>query len=126
MSKLEAARLLEVSPSTIDRRIKRGELGVERDRVGRHKVWVMLPDEVAQDVEGESSDAELAAARQRIRDLEELAEFHAEQLRLADQRYQDVSRNLTASLETTDRLTRMLPPPKADRPWWRRWFDRSI
>ena len=50
LSKLEAAQRLVVSPSTLDRMIRRGELEVEREGRGdRAKVWVLAP--------GLSSDA---------------------------------------------------------------------
>ena len=45
VSKLDASRILEVSPSTIDRRIERGELQVEHEARGSsYKVWVLLDD----------------------------------------------------------------------------------
>ena len=47
VSKLDASRVLEVSPSTIDRRIERGELQIEHEPRGNsYKVWVLLDDEV--------------------------------------------------------------------------------
>ena len=50
LSKLEAAQRLGVSPSTLDRMIRRGELEIEREGRGdRAKVWVLAP--------GLSSDA---------------------------------------------------------------------
>ena len=43
LSKLEAARVLQVHHSTVDRMIQRGELNVEREGDGkRSKVWVLL------------------------------------------------------------------------------------
>ena len=46
LSKLEAAQALEVSPTTIDRMIARGELQTEHETRGsRYKVWVLLPDD---------------------------------------------------------------------------------
>ena len=45
LSKLEAARVLQVHHSTVDRMIQRGELKVEREGDGkRSKVWVLLDD----------------------------------------------------------------------------------
>ena len=42
LSKLEAAQRLGVSPSTLDRMIRRGELEIEREGRGdRAKVWVL-------------------------------------------------------------------------------------
>ena len=46
LSKLEAAKALEVSPTTVDRMIGRGELQTEQEpRGNRYKVWVLLPDD---------------------------------------------------------------------------------
>ena len=45
LSKLEAAQRLGVSPSTLDRMIRRGELEIEREGRGdRAKVWVLAHD----------------------------------------------------------------------------------
>ena len=45
VSKLDASRIFGVSPSTIDRRIERGELQVEHEARGNsYKVWVLLDD----------------------------------------------------------------------------------
>ena len=46
LSKLEAAKELEVSPTTVDRMIARGELQTEQEpRGSRYKVWVMIPED---------------------------------------------------------------------------------
>ena len=63
LSKLEAAQRLGVSPSTLDRMIRRGELEIEREGRGdRAKVWVLA--------HGLSSDAPggqpVAAATRRL------------------------------------------------------------
>ena len=62
VSKLDASRILEVSPSTIDRRIERGELKVEHEPRGNsYKVWVLLDDPAgdrADDLAGDGAGAE--------------------------------------------------------------------
>ena len=68
LSKLEAAQRLGVSPSTLDRMIRRGELEIEREGRGdRAKVWVLAPG-LSSDAPGgqpvdagPSPEAELAA-----------------------------------------------------------------
>ena len=46
MSKLEAAAHLEVSASTIDRMIQKGELQIEKEPHGsRHRIWVVMDAE---------------------------------------------------------------------------------
>ena len=45
LTKLEAAARLEVSQSTIDRMIQRGDLQVQKERHGnRHRIWVVLDE----------------------------------------------------------------------------------
>ena len=54
LSKLEAAKALEVSPTTVDRMIARGELQTDREPRGtRYKVWVLLPDDESVTPSGE-------------------------------------------------------------------------
>ncbi len=46
LSKLDAAKVLQVHHSTVDRMIQRGELQVEREGEGRRaKIWVLLGGE---------------------------------------------------------------------------------
>ena len=108
VSKLDASRILEVSPSTIDRRIERGELQVEHEARGNsYKVWVLL-DDPADDLAGDGANAEaadkaptpagdsaensvdspgdiallveLTALRERAKNFEELSEYYKTQL----------------------------------------------
>ena len=54
LSKVDAAKVLQVHHSTIDRMIQRGELQVEREGDGRRaKIWVLL-DGVPEDVSGDA------------------------------------------------------------------------
>ena len=62
LSKLEAARVLQVHHSTVDRMIQRGELNVEREGDGRRsKVWVLLDDPPA-DSPNDASEGSLDGA----------------------------------------------------------------
>ena len=46
LTKMEAATRLDVSASTIDRMIRKGELQIEREPHGsRHRVWVVMNDD---------------------------------------------------------------------------------
>ena len=55
VTRLEASRLLKISPSTVDRRIERGELVIEKEPHGsRNRTWVVLEDAIPEDP-GESS-----------------------------------------------------------------------
>ena len=66
LTKAEACRELGLSLSTLDRRIAAGELQVRREPRGRrHRVYVVLDDDLPSAVELPHS--ELAAARERAR-----------------------------------------------------------
>ena len=138
VSKLDASRIFGVSPSTIDRRIERGELQVEHEARGNsYKVWVLLDDE-ADDLSGDGASAvatdqapagvgdvskpsgapsgdtallvELTTLRERAKSFEELSEYYKAQLNDANYRYHEVLQNLTTSQQTVDRLTKALNP----------------
>ncbi len=97
LSKLEAAQRLGVSPSTLDRMIRRGELEIEREGRGdRAKVWVLAPG-LSSDAPGgqpvdagPSPEAELAAAREQVRALQELADYRGKLLDEAEWRYREL------------------------------------
>ena len=132
-SKVDAAKVLEVHPSTIDRMIKKGELQVQRDGDGRRaKVWVVL-DDVPNGQPGDappgaskgssptlsgqpagssgdvSAEVELSALRERVKGLEQLAEYNRQQLADADWRYQQLLEQLGSSQRVSENLTRSLP-----------------
>ena len=164
LSKVDAAKVLQVHHSTVDRMIQRGELQVEREGHGRGaKVWVLL-DGVAEGAPGDgpegapmaspagsphslngqsagpspapsapptdvSAEVELAALRERVKSLEQLAEYNRQQLVDADWRYQQLLEQLTSSQRISEGLTRSLPAaaltdePSQRRRWWP--FGRS-
>ena len=105
MRTVAAAARLDVSLSTIDRMILRGDLSIEKEPHGsRHKVWVLLDDDASDkspvggtegssDLSGEISDTvELRILRERVRSLEELAAYHREQLKESELRFQQLTR----------------------------------
>ena len=116
LTKAEACRELRVSLSTLNRRIAAGEVPVRREPRGRrHRVYVMLDDDPLGNGSGvEPGNTELAAARERIRDLETQVELLREQL--------DHERRRNAGLAAE------LPTARERHgPWWRfwRWRDDS-
>ena len=137
LSKLEAAQRLGVSPSTLDRMIRRGELEIEREGRGdRAKVWVLAPG-LSSDAPGgqpvdagPSPEAELAAAREQVRALQELADYRGKLLdyrgKLLDEaewRYRELLEELRRSQAMLEGLTRALPPGGTEessrrRRWW--------
>ena len=157
LSKMEAATRLEVSASTIDRMIQKGELQVEKEPHGtRHRIWVVLDDEVTDesvnspreasepspddspDASGEemsdwsdaSDEVDLAVLRERVKNLEELADYHRELLKDSEWRYQQAMEQLSASQRTMETLTKSLPAAvdgnnvSPRRSWWP--FGRRI
>ena len=107
LTKAEACRELAVSLSTLDRRIASGEVPTKREPRGRrHRVYVMLDDDVPSAVETPRS--ELAVARERIRGLEEQVAILQEQLEREQQRNAELVNELKAAREQRG-------------PWWRFW-----
>lgn len=131
VSKMEAVNILDVSLSTVERMIKRGQLQVEKEDLGgQHRVWILLDEDsvdLSEDKSTESSPEvpndqldrserdELLTLRVQVKGLEELSTFRAEQLKEAELRFQQI-------LHQMELLTRALPPPvpieKKPRSWW--------
>ena len=138
VSKLDASRILEVSPSTIDRRIERGELEIEHEPRGNsYKVWVLLDDaavaqaddEPAAGLGGEAAakvsevagiadappnaaaeSTEIRLLKQENQHLKELAEFRKEALNESETRFRELLDGFNASQRTVETLTRALNP----------------
>ena len=131
VSKMEAVNILDVSLSTVERMIKRGQLQVEKEDLGgQHRIWIVLDEDsgdLSEDKSPESSPEvpkaqfdrserdELLTLRVQVKGLEELSAFRAEQLRESEMRFQQI-------LHQMELLTRALPPPgpieKPLRRWW--------
>ena len=148
VSKLDASRVLEVSPSTIDRRIERGELQIEHEPRGNsYKVWVLLDDEVNDVPPAEvpgiagvpgappntpTDSTEIRLLKQEVQHLQELAEYRREALNESEKRFHGLLEGFNASQRTVETLTRALNPGSADagsevakngrRSWWRSIF----
>ena len=150
LTKLEAAARLEVSQSTIDRMIQRGDLQVQKERHGnRHRIWVVLDDSSPDESGEESREAstgvfdsspdesghsplervdmsetlELTVLRERVKNLEELVEHHRGLLKDSEWRYQQLLEQLSSNQRTVESLTRALPPADTGTsPERRRWW----
>ena len=118
LTKMETAARLDVSQSTIDRMIQRGELQIEKEPHGsRHKIWVLMdgadaaasdnsPEDSHDAAAGEMPDVvdmseavELAVLRERVKNLEELADYHRELLKDSEWRYQQAMEQINTSPE---------------------------
>ena len=142
LTKLEAAARLEVSQSTIDRMIQRGDLQVQKERHGnRHRIWVVLDESreastgVFDSSPNESGHSppervdmsetlELTVLRERVKNLEELVEHHRGLLKDSEWRYQQLFEQLRSNQRTVEALTRALPAGangtlSQRRRWWR-------
>ena len=125
---------LNISKSTLDRMIKRGELTTETEQHGhRHTVWILMDDatEDISDVPTGNTDGHLPEASEHIKDntesfdlalegevkgLRELVDLYRDRLTDADWRYQEL-------LEQVKTMTKALPmvteePPRPKRRWW--------
>ena len=73
LTKAEACRELAVSLSTLDRRIASGEIEIRREQRGsRHRIYVMLDDDLAENgASARSQGTLLDVAQERIRGLDE-------------------------------------------------------
>ena len=134
VTRKEAAAKLNVSKSTLDRMIKKGELPTETEQHGhRHTVWVLMDDVVEDTTEdftgntnghfpassehiGGDTGAENLVLQAEVKGLRELVDLYRERLTDADWRYQEL-------LEQLKTMTNALPAPvepAAPRPkrWW--------
>ena len=133
LSKLDAAAHLGKSPATINRMIDRGNLRVEREIHGsRYKVWVILDESqdessvVSPDISKDASSdisllLEVTQLRERVKSLEELANYHRQQIQDGDWRYQEVMQQLATAQQVNQNLTAALPPAHTTskrRKWW--------
>ena len=73
LTKAEACRELAMSLSTLDRRIASGDIPVRREQQGRrHRIYVMLDDDLAENgANARSQGTLLDVAQERIRGLDE-------------------------------------------------------
>ena len=134
VTRKEASARLNVSKSTLDRMIKRGELTTETEQHGlRHTVWVLMDDVVEDTNEvsigntnghlptssehtGGDTGAENLALQTEVKGLRELVDLYRERLTDADWRYQEL-------LEQLKTMTKVLPAaqdaaPRPNRWWW--------
>ncbi len=112
LTKAEACRELRLSLSTLNRRIAAGEVPVRREPRGRrHRVYVMLDDDLPSAID--TPQSELAVARERIRDLEAEVTILQGQLDQERQRNAELVDELRAAQTSTTQERRG--------PWWRFW-----
>ncbi len=135
ITRKEAAAKLNVSKSTLDRMIKKGELPTETEQHGhRHTVWVLMDDVIEDTTEdftgntnghlpassehtGGDTGAENLVLQTEVKGLRELVDLYRERLTDADWRYQEL-------LEQLKTMTKALPAaqdapaPRPKRWWW--------
>ena len=140
LSKLEAAKELEVSPTTVDRMIARGELQTEQEpRGSRYKVWVMIPEDVpgspGELLGGQSGGDQLSATdtseveelislRLQGNSFLELAKYRGDLLNETGKREKMLLDQLAASQKNLEAVTLALNPGHGPvektqrRSWW--------
>ena len=147
VSRTDAARHLGVSISTIDRRIQRGELSVEKEGYGsRERVYVLLDEDLSALAAADAPVPAGATARgslgdttvdyvmtleHQVQSLKELADYRRKELQESELRFQQVLGNLTTAQQTIERMSRALPAPEESAPalrrsrsWWP-WRKRA-
>ena len=119
-----------ISSSTLERRIKSGEVQVEVEHDGgRRRVWVVADDNQGEQPSGiqygSPDDNQVAILNIQLKSALDLAEYRGELLRESEARFGQV-------LEQLKIVTKMLPAPapveKQRRswwPWWRRNGEKS-
>ena len=136
----EAAARLNVSKSTLDRMVKRGELVTETEQHGqRHTVWVLMDDDIedisevstgntnghfpeASEHIGDNIRAENLVLQVEVKGLRELVDLYRERLADSDWRYQE----LMEQFKTMPKALLAAPappmetgePPRPKRRWW--------
>ena len=134
VTRKEAAAKLNVSKSTLDRMIKKGELDTQTEQHGhRHTVWVLMDDvveDISEDFTGDTNDhtpeanettggdtgAENLALQAQVKGLRELVDLYRERLTDADWRYQELLEQLKTMTKALPMAPEDPPPPK--RWWW--------
>ena len=134
VTRKEAADKLNVSKSTLDRMIKKGELETETEQHGhRHTVWVLMDEDIedtsevstgntnghfleASEHTEDDTGAENLALQTEVKGLRELVDLYRERLTDADWRYQEL-------MEQFKTMTKALPTaqdaaPRPKRWWW--------
>ena len=107
LTKTEACRELMLSLSTLNRRIAAGEVAVKREPRGRrHRVYVLLDDDLPSAIK--TPQSELAVAQERIRGLEEQVELLQGQLEMERQSNAQLVDQLKSAREGRGS-------------WWRFW-----
>ena len=115
LTREQAARRLGVTTRTLDRRIRAGDIDVERETTGSRRIHVLLdtvetPDNGVEPVETNGHYEDLLAENASLRTL---VDHLREERDFERTRYSQIYHDLkTGALA--------LPAPKS-RPWWRFW-----
>ena len=121
VTKQQAMVSMGISSSTLERRIKSGEVQVEVDHAGsKRRVWVVVDDDQADeqpgiqhDIQHPTGDTQVVIMQVKLDNALALAEYRAELLRESETRFHEL-------LQQMNSLTRALPAPaeKPRRSWW--------
>ena len=122
VTKEQAMVSMGISSSTLERRIKSGEVQVEVDHEGgRRKVWVLVDDDQVDVPTGShpgnqqgNDDTQMAVMQVQLDNALALADYRAELLKESETRFHEL-------LQQMNTLTRALPAPpmeQARRSWW--------
>jgi hypothetical protein len=138
VTKVEAARRLQLSLDTIERRLRRGELkGHKQPRPGGFTWLIEVPEEPLHTlgnlggIPPADTPAGPPAPNAEIVRLEELVEVLKDEVAESRRQSQAQSEAYHQQLEAKDKQIEQLhvllqqaalPAPRNNRPWWRRWW----
>ena len=122
VTKQQAMVSMGISSSTLERRIKSGEIQVEVDHEGgKRRVWVLADDNQVDVPPGShpvnqpgTDDTQVAVLQVQLDNALALADYRAKLLQESEIRFHELQQQMNT-------LTRALPAPPVERPrrsWW--------
>ena len=122
VTKEQAMVSMGISSSTLERRIKSGEVQIEVEHEGgKRRVWVLaddnqvdVPPDSHSGIQHGTDDTQMAVMQVQLDNALALADYRAELLKESEIRFHEL-------LQQMNTLTRALPAPPAERPrrsWW--------
>ncbi len=129
----EAAERLAVSPDTIKRRLRRGELLGHKQPRPQGFTWMIEVEEsdglestqaetqAATDAGTHASTGELHRLEELVAVLQSQLGLQQEHLTVKDQQLEGKDRQISELHVLLQQAQAALPAPKENRPWWRFW-----
>ena len=125
VSVMEAATHLGVSPDTVRRRIRNGELQARREPTPQGYVWrVELPEEESTE-EAALEATKPTAWRELVDVLKDEVALLREQLAAHQEELASKNKQIEQLHVLLQQAQAALPAPRDNRPWWRRMWQKN-